>query len=58
MQDNPQPRRFPPPWTVEEVAKAYVVTDASGTRLGFVYFDDASRVCAVHVDQPVGGSLT
>jgi hypothetical protein len=43
MQDNPHSLRFPRPWTVEEVAEAYVVTDVSGTRLGFVYFDEASR---------------
>ena len=43
MQDNPQPRRFPVPWTVEEVAEAFAVVDANGTRLSFIYFDADER---------------
>jgi hypothetical protein len=30
-------RRFPPPWTVEEVAVGYVVKDANGQSLAYVY---------------------
>jgi hypothetical protein len=34
------PRRFPPPWTVEEGETYFVVSDGSGQKLGYVYFDD------------------
>jgi hypothetical protein len=33
-------RRFPPPWTVEEIDAAFVVTDSAGQRLAYVYFED------------------
>src|SRR5215471_17914841 len=37
----PSPRRFPPPWTIEELNNAcFVVSYASGQKLGYVYFDD------------------
>jgi len=35
-----KPRRFPPPWSVEEGETYFVVKDASGQKLGYVYFDD------------------
>jgi hypothetical protein len=36
----PEPRRFPPPWTVEEYNDAcFIVTD-SGQKLAYVYFED------------------
>jgi hypothetical protein len=31
------PRRFPPPWTVEQIPGGYVVKDASGQSLAYVY---------------------
>ena len=34
------PRRFPPPWSVEEHSECFAVTDANGQRLAFVYFED------------------
>jgi hypothetical protein len=35
------PRRFPPPWTVEEHNQAcFIVKDASGQALGYFYFED------------------
>ncbi len=34
------PRRFPPPWSVEEAAESFSVLDASGQALGYFYFDD------------------
>jgi hypothetical protein len=34
------PRRFPPPWTVEELDACFAVHDASGQKLGYFYFED------------------
>jgi hypothetical protein len=34
------PRRFPPPWTVEELDDCFVVRDHSGQQLAYVYFED------------------
>jgi hypothetical protein len=34
------PRRFPPPWTVEELDACFVVRDYSGQQLAYVYFED------------------
>ena len=31
------PRRFPPPWTVEQIPGGYVVKDATGQSLAYVY---------------------
>jgi hypothetical protein len=33
-------RRFPPPWTVEDIGAAFVVTDSAGQKLAYVYFED------------------
>jgi hypothetical protein len=34
------PRRFPPPWTVEDIGAAFVVKDSTGQQLAYVYFED------------------
>jgi hypothetical protein len=34
------PRRFPPPWTVEDIGAAFVVKDSAGQQLAYVYFED------------------
>ena len=34
------PRRFPPPWTVEDIGAAFVVADTTGQKLACVYFED------------------
>jgi hypothetical protein len=34
------PRRFPPPWTVEERTESFIVHDAKGQKLGYFYFED------------------
>jgi hypothetical protein len=31
------PRRFPPPWTVDQIPGGYVVKDASGQSLAYLY---------------------
>jgi hypothetical protein len=34
------PRRFPPPWTVEELEACFVVKDHAVQKLAYVYFED------------------
>ena len=35
------PRRFPPPWTIEELNDAcFVVTDSAGQKLAYIYFEE------------------
>ncbi len=33
-------RRFPPPWSVEELDACFVVRDSDGQKLAYVYFED------------------
>jgi hypothetical protein len=33
-------RRFPPPWSVEELDACFVVQDSAGQKLTYVYFED------------------
>jgi hypothetical protein len=33
------PRRFPPPWTVEDIDAAFVVKDSTGQQLAYVYYE-------------------
>jgi hypothetical protein len=33
-------RRFPPPWSVEELDARFVVRDHNGQALAYVYFED------------------
>jgi len=34
------PRRFPPPWRVEESTESFRIVDATGQALAYVYFED------------------
>jgi hypothetical protein len=34
------PRRFPPPWSIVENLESFVVTDATGQALTYIYFED------------------
>ena len=34
------PRRFPPPWSIEETAACFIVRDHNGQQLAYVYFED------------------
>jgi hypothetical protein len=34
------PRRFPPPWTVEERPACFIVKDANGQDIAFVYYEE------------------
>jgi len=36
------PRRFPPPWTVEELDACFVVIDSAEQKLAYVYFEEES----------------
>ena len=46
MIDKPEPRRFPPPWSVEEPDPklgrqwCYIVRDANGQALAYVNFEE------------------
>jgi hypothetical protein len=33
-------RRFPPPWSVEELEACFFVRDNAGQKLAFIYFED------------------
>jgi hypothetical protein len=35
-------RRFPPPWSVEELDAGFVVRDHNGQQLAYVYFQNES----------------
>ncbi len=35
-----KPRRFPAPWTVKEMEESFVVQDATGQPLAYLYFDE------------------
>ena len=37
-----QPRRFPPPWSVEELDACFVVIDSAEQKLAYVYFEEES----------------
>jgi len=63
-----EPRRFPPPWSVEELDSCFVVKDASGQALAYIYFekkpvrrfqrrelltrDETQRIAAIFVKLP------
>jgi hypothetical protein len=34
------PRRFPPPWSLEDTDACFVVRDHNGQALAYVYFED------------------
>ena len=36
----PSPRRFPPPWSIEDIGAAFVVIDSNGQKLAYVYFEE------------------
>ena len=62
------PRHFPPPWSVEELDSCFVVKDANGQALAYMYFEkeplrrylrselltrgEAQRIAAVFAELP------
>jgi hypothetical protein len=52
-----QPRRFPPPWSVEETDTCFVVRDANGHALAYVHFEDErGEVCGGSSPSPRRGA--
>jgi hypothetical protein len=44
------PRRFPPPWSAEETDACFIVRDANGQALAYVYFEEEpGRRAAAHL---------
>jgi len=37
---NAIPARFPPPWSIEERQESFIVKDANGQALTYLYFED------------------
>jgi len=33
-------RRFPPPWSVEDIGAAFVMKDSNGQKLAYVYYEE------------------
>ena len=36
----PGSRRFPPPWTIDEGSESFIIRDANGQALAYVYYED------------------
>ncbi len=36
----PERRRFPPPWSIREIAACLIVEDKNGQTLAYVYFEE------------------
>jgi len=34
------PRRFPPPWSIDESEACFIVRDGNGQALAYIYFED------------------
>jgi hypothetical protein len=59
---KPSPRRFPPPWSIDEYNDAcFIVKDADGHALGYVYFEEepGRQTAAAHQGRgaAAGGEL-
>jgi hypothetical protein len=40
---EPEPRRFRPPWSVEDRASCFVVKDRAGQELAYIYYENDPR---------------
>jgi hypothetical protein len=34
------PRSFPPPWSIDESTESFIIRDANGQAIAYVYFED------------------
>ena len=50
----PSQRRFPPPWSVDEQEACFIVRDANGQALAYVYFEDEPGLRAESSDKEKG----
>jgi len=39
-------RRFPPPWSVEDISAAFVVKDSAGQKPGYFYYEEEPGLAA------------
>jgi hypothetical protein len=46
------PRRFPPPWSVEETDACFIVKDHAGQALAYVYFEEEPDGARRHICSP------
>ena len=55
-----RPRRFPPPWDIEEANKAcFIVRDHNGQALAYVYFEEEpGRRAAAKLTRDDAGALS
>jgi hypothetical protein len=44
--DSGPARRFPPPWTAEVTPNCFIVRDANGQALSYVYYEPGRRSAA------------
>jgi hypothetical protein len=53
-----KPRRFPPPWTIEETNDAcFIVRDSTGQALAYFYFEDEpGRLSVAKIADPRRGA--
>jgi hypothetical protein len=47
-----QPRRFPPPWIVEEQPACFVVRDHNDQQLAYVHFEDEPGAISGEAGRP------
>ena len=51
----PSARRFPPPWVLDERPECFIVRDANGQALAYVYFEEEpGRRAATHPSPATG----
>ena len=48
-------RRFPPPWSVEETDACFIVRDANGQALAYVYFEGEPADARRRTSSPARG---
>jgi hypothetical protein len=50
LRTTTMPRRFPPPWSVDEADACFIVRDGKGQALAYVYFEEEpGRRSAAHL---------